>query len=303
MSRQFVIALKARGVNWELGSDPALVTKLQNRDLLKSLMQNTLFFGIDLSHPLGQANMSKGDFGYQAPQKTIVDAALLEAKFDAAINAYYRNSGRYPSWIVVYRSGLSEAEVQKVQDEEVPVLKATIDKFKARSTEFNFSGVKLTVIMANTKSNFRLFKDEIDTRDKAPMQNVPSGTCVSEKIVSPVYHVLEGADAYPLDQIQYVTYCLCFSHGIVGSPTKLPGPLVSAADLSKRARNNFRQHKLNGNDDTGSVTSDDSARYRQSQGDIVTEEEKKQLDSKEEAHYDELNNILKAAIEEGRFWA
>jgi hypothetical protein len=271
----------------------------------------------------GQANMSKGDFGYQAPQKTIVDADLLEAKFDAAIGAYYRNSGRYPSWIVVYRSGLSEAEVQKVQDEEVPVLKATIDKLKARSTEFSVSGVKLTVIMANTKTNFRLFKEEIDTRDKAPMQNVPSGTCVSEKIVSrrvpsfilvaqraligtarpAVYHVLEGADAFPIDQIQYVTYCLCFSHGIVGSPTKLPGPLVSAADLSKRARNNFRQHKLNGNDDTGSVTSGDSARYRQGQGDILTDEEKKELDSKEATHFEELNNVLMAAIQEGRFWA
>uniref|UniRef100_A0AC35EZA9 Uncharacterized protein n=1 Tax=Panagrolaimus sp. PS1159 TaxID=55785 RepID=A0AC35EZA9_9BILA len=123
--------------------------------------------------------------------------------------------------------------VQKVQEAEVPVWKAAIEKFKAQSTEFKYSGVKLTVIMANIKTNFRLFKDEIDTRDKSPMQNVPSYTC---------------ADAYPLDQIQYVTYYLCFSHGIMGSPTKLPDPLVSAADLSKRARNNFRRHKLNGVD-------------------------------------------------------
>uniref|UniRef100_A0AC35F5U0 Piwi domain-containing protein n=1 Tax=Panagrolaimus sp. PS1159 TaxID=55785 RepID=A0AC35F5U0_9BILA len=50
--------LKARGINWGLGSDPALVTKFQNRDLLKSLMQNTLFFGIDLSHPLSKADPS-----------------------------------------------------------------------------------------------------------------------------------------------------------------------------------------------------------------------------------------------------
>jgi hypothetical protein len=133
-------------------------------------------------------------------------------------------------------------------------LKAIIDKLK---TEFNSAGVKLT--MANTNTNFRLFKD--DPRDSTPMQNVPSGTCVSEKIVSrrvpsfilvaqraligtarpAVYHVPEDADTFPLDHIRYVTYCLCFSHGIIGSPTKLPGPLVSAADLSKRARNNFRQ--------------------------------------------------------------
>uniref|UniRef100_A0AC35EWA3 Uncharacterized protein n=1 Tax=Panagrolaimus sp. PS1159 TaxID=55785 RepID=A0AC35EWA3_9BILA len=84
---------------------------------------------------------------------------------------------------------------------------------------------------------------------------------------------------------------------------KLPGPLVSAADLSKRARNNFRQHKLNGNDDTGSITSSDSARYRQGQGDILTDEEKKELDSKEATHFEELNNVLMAAIQEGRFWA
>uniref|UniRef100_A0AC35F8G5 Uncharacterized protein n=1 Tax=Panagrolaimus sp. PS1159 TaxID=55785 RepID=A0AC35F8G5_9BILA len=111
----FKFTLKARGINRGLGSDPALVSKLQNRDLLKSLMQNALFFDIDLSHHVlykGQANISKGDFGYQTPQKTIVNAALLEAKFDAAINAYYRYSGRYPSWIVVYRS----AEVDKVQE-------------------------------------------------------------------------------------------------------------------------------------------------------------------------------------------
>lgn len=60
--------------------------------------------------------MSKGDFGYQAQQKTIVDSSLLESKFSSAINAYFRNSGRFPCWIVVYRAGLSEAEIKKVCD-------------------------------------------------------------------------------------------------------------------------------------------------------------------------------------------
>uniref|UniRef100_A0A914Y6P7 Piwi domain-containing protein n=1 Tax=Panagrolaimus superbus TaxID=310955 RepID=A0A914Y6P7_9BILA len=344
----FKFNLKAGGVNWALTSDPGLVTQLQNRDLLKSLMQNTLFFGIDLSHPLaradpnlkvenvdpscvgfasnifkGHANMAKGDFGYQDPQQHIVNAELLEAKFTAAINAYFRNSGQYPSWIVVYRAGLSEAEIQKIQSEEVPVLKSAIEKMKAQSAEFNSSAVRLTVIMSNEMSNFRLFKDQIDKRDKAPMQNVPSGTCVSERIVSrrvpsfllvaqraligtarpAVFHILEGADAVPLEHVRYVTYCLCFSHGIVASPTKLPGPLVSAADLSKRARNNFRQHKYQGIEDTQSVGSGDAARYRQGQGDILTEDEKQAIRSRENAYFDDLNQALKAAIEDGRFWA
>lgn len=101
-------------------------------------------------------------------------------------------------------------------------MKATIEKVKAQNSEFK--EVKLTVIMANDKSNFRLFKDEIDRRDKAPMQNLPSGTCVSEKIVGrrvpsfilvaqraligtarpAVYHIVEGSDAFPVDHIRWV---------------------------------------------------------------------------------------------------
>uniref|UniRef100_A0AC34F0F2 Uncharacterized protein n=1 Tax=Panagrolaimus sp. ES5 TaxID=591445 RepID=A0AC34F0F2_9BILA len=344
----FKFNLKAGGVNWAIASDPGLVSQFQNRDLLKSLMQNTLFFGIDLSHPLaradpnlkvehtdpscvgfasnvfkGQANMSKGDFGYQKQQHHIVDAALLEAKFTAAINAYYRNSGQYPSWIVVYRAGLSEAEIKKIQEKEVPVLKAAIDKLKAQNSEFNSSSVRLTVIMSNETSNFRIFKEQIAKHDKAPMQNVPSGTCVSDRIVSRtvpsfllvaqraligtarpvVFHILEGQDVVPLEHCRYVTYCLCFSHGIVASPTKLPGPLVSAADLSKRARNNYRQQKFHGNEDAQSVGSGDSARFRQGQGDILSEEEKDAIRNRENAFFNDLNHALKAAIEEGRFWA
>lgn len=100
-------------------------------------MHDTLFFGIDLSHPAGgvpknadsldptcvgfasnifggEANMEKGDFGYQAPRNAIVQDSLLADKFKNAVMAYYRNSGKSPKWIVVYRAGLSEGEIQKV---------------------------------------------------------------------------------------------------------------------------------------------------------------------------------------------
>uniref|UniRef100_A0AC34GAY5 Dynein heavy chain AAA module D4 domain-containing protein n=1 Tax=Panagrolaimus sp. ES5 TaxID=591445 RepID=A0AC34GAY5_9BILA len=52
---------------------------------------------------------------------------------------------------------------------------------------------------------------------------------------------------------------IIFSHGIVASPTKLPGPLVSAADLSK----NQEMITANKNHmDTQSIASGDSARFR-----------------------------------------
>ena len=100
-------------------------------------MSDTLFFGIDLSHPAGGfvmsdensdpttigfasniygglANMAKGDFGYQKSRDTLIESSLLAEKFTNAVLAYFRNSAKFPKWIVVYRAGLSEGEVQKV---------------------------------------------------------------------------------------------------------------------------------------------------------------------------------------------
>ena len=145
-------------------------------------------------------------------------------------------------------------------------MKDVIEHLKTEHPEFKKSGVKFTFIMANRITPFRVFKEHIDSRDRAPMQNVPTGTCISEKIVTreipsfilvsqraligtarpTVYYVLEGADAVPLEHLQWTTNSLCYAHGIVTSPTALPSPLVSAADLSKRARNNFKQNKFGG---------------------------------------------------------
>ena len=59
---------------------------------------------------------------------------------------------------------------------------------KSQNAEFASIHTKLTVIMANRTTSYRIFKDRIDRSLKAPEQNVPSGTCVSEKIVSQRTH-------------------------------------------------------------------------------------------------------------------
>lgn len=125
---------------------------------------------------------------------------------------------------------------------------------------------KLTFIMSNRITPYRIFKDRINVGDRAPLQNVPAGTCVADKIVTrqfpsfilvsqkaligtarpTVYYILEGADVVPIEMIRWMTNSLCYAHGIVTSPTALPSPLVSAADLSKRARNNYKQQKYGG---------------------------------------------------------
>uniref|UniRef100_A0A914ZBK9 Piwi domain-containing protein n=1 Tax=Panagrolaimus superbus TaxID=310955 RepID=A0A914ZBK9_9BILA len=318
----YVFAI-AGGINWSLASDSAHIKEYGNVDLLKSMMNNTMFFGIDLSHPFGSNDptcvgfasnlnstsscMLKGDFGYQSPRETLVDKKLLSSKFIDAVKAYYRNSGQYPSWIVVYRAGLSEGEIQKVQEQEISVLKSAIDELQKNNAEFYQLAVKLTFVMINEKTNYRLFKEKINENDKAPAQNLPPGTCVSEvgqnRIPSfilisqrplkgtarpTVYCVLEGADVVPLPHLEWLTYCLCYSN-TNNTPTSICGPLDSASDLSKRARNNLKQWK--------------AQKVDHNAVDKIFWSEDDKNDEKGDGYLDMLNQKLKAGILEDRFWA
>uniref|UniRef100_A0AC34GT40 Piwi domain-containing protein n=1 Tax=Panagrolaimus sp. ES5 TaxID=591445 RepID=A0AC34GT40_9BILA len=317
---------KAGGINWTFASDPVFTQNYGNVDLLKSLMKNTMFFGIDLSHPCGtnepscvgfasnlnsiSTSMSKGDFGYQSPRETLVAEGLLSSKFTEAIKAYYRNSGQYPRWIVVYRAGLSEGEIQKIQTKEIPVLKSAIEMLQKENAEFHRIAVKLTFVMSNEKSNFRLYKEDINSSEKAPAQNLPPGTCVSEVLVSPnripsfilisqrplngtakpvVYYVLEGADVVPFPHLEWLTYCLCYSNTTV-SPMSICSPIDSASDLSKRARNNLKQYEAQKADRDGA-------------DDIFWSEDDVENDEKGDDYLKMLNQKLKAGIFEDRFTA
>lgn len=57
------------------------------------------------------------------------------------------------------------------------------------------------------------------------------------------YTVLVDEHDMPLSEMEYITYHLCYSHGIVCSPVSVPGPLYAAGDLAKRGRNNWQQYK------------------------------------------------------------
>ena len=57
------------------------------------------------------------------------------------------------------------------------------------------------------------------------------------------YTVLVDEHDMSLSEMEYVTYHLCYAHGVVCSPVSVPGPLYAAADLAKRGRNNWQQHK------------------------------------------------------------
>lgn len=78
----------------------------------------------------------------------------------------------------------------------------------------------------------------------SPAVSSPTNGFYLQGTARPVrYTVLVDQHDMELPQIEYITYHLCYTHGIVCSPVSVPGPLYSAGDLAKRGRNNWQQYK------------------------------------------------------------
>jgi len=333
--------MKAKGLNHELATSPALVSACGGIDFIKSLLSGTMFFGIMLSHPastksskdtevkeptcIGFASnshgsmMIKGDFGYQKGRKMTVDADLLSARFKASIQEYYLKSGTYPKHVVVYRAGLSDGELSACSEHEYPVLLNVLDDMK-QSNGGEFGDPKLTLIVVNNNCTHRIFKPDINPGDRAPQQNVSIGTVVSSSFtnetkdgfVMVAHKALQGT-ARPVQytvvkanrttQIEHIQL-MSFALCFNHGIVNSPTALPSALASAKDLAKRAKNNWLTRRD-TGDVASlsTDSAVYREGAGDQLTEEQKEAIKAKEAEFFADLNIQLQATIKEHRFWA
>lgn len=116
----------------------------------------------------------------------------------------------------------------------------------------------------------------------AAAQNVLSGTCVDNAVIHPTHTeflliphksimgtarpirctvLVDDEPRMSMDELEIITYMLCYAHGIVTSPISKPAPLYSASDLAKRGRNNWRTANY-GDEETASVISGEGGTFR-----------------------------------------
>uniref|UniRef100_A0A915EWM8 Piwi domain-containing protein n=1 Tax=Ditylenchus dipsaci TaxID=166011 RepID=A0A915EWM8_9BILA len=215
---------------------------------------------VGMAYTLGHPLKMRGTYWCQ--QSRVTHIQQLADNIKEALNVYASQMNRYPQHLVVYRGGVSEGEYRIVLNEEQGAFLAA---FKELENQPGFCTPKLTIIIVQRDSNYRIIPQEFNPAGRPFEQNVRAGTCVDQKIMHPSYtefllvgHKTIQGTARPvrctvisdtcnprvsLQELEYVTYSLCYAHGNVLSPVSVPAPLYSAADLSKRGRNNWKCKK------------------------------------------------------------
>ncbi|KAL7076620.1 hypothetical protein ACQ4LE_004120 [Meloidogyne hapla] len=224
-----------------------------------------------------------------------------------ALLLYERANGKFPKHLIVYKGGASEGEFKHVAYwEGGSFLKACNLISQERQIDYQPA---LTIVVCQRQSNYRVIPARVDSRARAMEQNVQPGTVVDKGVMSATltefllvgHKALQGtaqpvrctvvlehrssavqSKAIPLDELENMTYALCYGHGICCMPTALPAPLYEAGELAKRGRNNWKTHTNEGdimrNSPTSSATDYES--HRATAFDRVSAELKPKFDTK-----------------------
>ncbi|KAL6977342.1 Protein argonaute-2 [Sarracenia purpurea var. burkii] len=162
------------------------------------------------------------------------------------VNTYAHFNKVRPRRIVVFRDGVSDAQFDMVLNEELLDLKRAIYEENYHPT--------ITVIVAQKRHQTRLFLE--NESDGGASGNVPPGTVVDTKIVHPFhfdfylcshygllgtskpchYYVLYDDHNFTSDQLQKLTYDLCFTSARCTKPISVVPPVYYADLAAYRGR-------------------------------------------------------------------
>ncbi|VDD95129.1 unnamed protein product [Enterobius vermicularis] len=135
----------------------------------------------------------------------------------------------------------------KYQNHEVPLIRKGLVEGGCDPA------VKVTMIVVNRMHNIRI---QLDPRARSVEQNCKPGTVLDEQVVhprfsefylnshkalqgtskTPRYTVVVDDSGFSLDDLEMMTYALCYCHQIVNSPTSIPAPLYIATRYAERGR-------------------------------------------------------------------
>lgn len=266
----FKTNIKLGGLNYSIS-----INSSGAKDVLKS---STLFIGISTNHPAGgkfdsiKENSSKflppsvvgysanyglvdefefiGDFLYQEARRE-EKVEVIRQIIDRCLTKYIENRKTKPNHILLYRNGCSEGQFSMVLKYEVPLIKLTLKKLKCNA--------HLNIIVPNKLQNIRFFPKEINPQSRASDQNIKPGTVVDHSVVhpefaefflnshralqgtarTPKYTLLLNESKYTMEQLESITYVLCYGHQIVQLTTSLPSPVYIAGRYAERGRKLF----------------------------------------------------------------
>ena len=223
----------------------------------------TIILGADVTHPSpgdmnrpsvaavtasmdARASRYASAIRVQANRTEII--ADLGSMVKELLKAFYQSCGQKPERILFYRDGVSEGQFQEVQNREVQQIRdacLTLDK-SYRPT--------ITFVVVQKRHHARFFP--MEPRDADRSGNCQPGTVVDSNIVHPFefdfylqshaglqgtsrpthYHVLHDDNNFTPDELQELTYRLCYIYGRATRAVSIVPPAYYADLVAARAR-------------------------------------------------------------------
>uniref|UniRef100_A0A915DWN8 Piwi domain-containing protein n=1 Tax=Ditylenchus dipsaci TaxID=166011 RepID=A0A915DWN8_9BILA len=268
---------------------------------------------VGVAYTLGHPVKMRGTYLLQESRVTYIQT--LKDTIKMALYNFADERERFPTHMFVYRGGVSEGEYRIIVHREKSAFDAALDEIQeeVESGGNTFHRPNLTIIVVQRASNYRIVPFNVNRNAPAHAQNVPCGTVVDKQIMHPTltefllvgHKTIQGTahparctvvwnecqetpdNRVPLQDLEYITYSLCFTHGVVTSPVSVPAVLYSASDLAKRGRNNWKASNYDGDE------------YGSGRG-------KHFFDGPEDMlghYYVDLTEQLKPKIVDKKFWA
>ncbi|KHJ99415.1 piwi domain protein [Oesophagostomum dentatum] len=153
-----------------------------------------------------------------------------------------------PRHILFYFSGISEGQWALIADTYMEAIRNGLTKAALKTKP------SLTAVASSSDHNERIYRLPIPQGRSVAEMNIPPGTVVDRKIVSPAmnefflnshsafqgtaktpkYSLVYDDSMIPMDSLEIITHCLCYLHAIVPAPTADPAPLIVAARNAQR---------------------------------------------------------------------
>ncbi|XP_058007094.1 protein argonaute 2 isoform X3 [Hevea brasiliensis] len=219
---------------------------------------HVMFVGADVNHP-GSYNSTSpsiaavvGTMNWPAANQYIARICPQDHRAEKIlkfggmcmelVNAYTRLNQVRPETIVLFRHGVSDGQFDMVLNEELMDLKMTFEASNYFPT--------ITVVVAQKRHKTRLFPES----DKN--ENVPPGTVVDTKITHPIgfdfylcshygaigtskpahCQVLLDENRFTSDELEELTYGMCFTCAQCTKPVSLVPPVLYADRAAYRGR-------------------------------------------------------------------
>ncbi|CAG2171047.1 unnamed protein product [Oppiella nova] len=306
-------------INTKLGGVNRILEALPDKPkVLCDPKSRVMIIGADVTHPapadklessvaacIGSidADHCKYSASIRAQERSArAQAAEMIKEFDVMIkellDEYRKALGGLPNHIIYYRDGVSESQFQQVLDyEHRMLLEACLAK--------GIKQPKVTFITVQKRHHTR-FRPEREADGLGAKRNIPPGTTVDSHVVHPTdfdfylcshvgiqgtsrpthYYVLHDDYKFTADDLQKLSYYLCYVYARCDTPISIPAPVQYAHLAAYRARNHIVANIQSGAVGGGGGGSDRGSRSPRDETDD-------QRVARERALARELNRVIK----------